>query len=101
MITNATWSPTGSAELPGTGATMRHVAVKAGHIATKHHHDHEQFLYVASGHARLQCEQGTIPLEPGTALHLPAGAWHSAEFMADTVLIEFNLAPATAPALAA
>jgi hypothetical protein len=31
-------------------------------------------------------------LLPGTALRLGAGAWHSAEFTADTVLIEFNLA---------
>ncbi len=92
MITTAVWSPTERAELPGAGATMRHVAIKAGHTATKHHHDHEQFLYVASGHGRLECAEGSVALTPGTALHLPAGAWHSAEFMADTVLIEVNLA---------
>ena len=92
MITAAAWNPAEKAELPGAGGTMRHIAVKAGHTALKHHHDHEQFLFVASGHGRLECEQGSIPLAPGTALHLPAGAWHSAEFMADTVLIEFNLA---------
>ena len=74
---------------------MRHVNIKAGHVATRHHHDFEQFLYVVSGHGRLECEQGAIPLEPGTALRLEPGAWHSAEFMADTVLVEMNLeAPA-------
>lgn len=92
MITATTWNPADKAELPGTGGTMRHIAIKAGHTAAKHHHDHEQFLFVASGSGRLECEQGGIPLTPGTALHLPAGAWHSAEFTADTVLIEFNLA---------
>ncbi len=92
MITSARWEAGKTSEIPGQGATLRHVAVKAGHVAQRHHHDHEQFLFVASGHGRLQCEVGTIPLEPGTALHLPAGAWHSAEFMADTVLIETNLA---------
>lgn len=91
MITTTLWRPTDKAELPGQGATMRHIAIKAGHIATKHHHDHEQFLYVATGHGRLECEQGSVALEPGTALHLPPGAWHSAEFTADTVLIEVNL----------
>ena len=71
-------------ELGGAGGTMRQVAIKAGHIATRHHHDFEQFLFVVSGHGRLECEAGAVPLEPG--------AWHSAEFMADTVLLEFNLA---------
>ena len=82
----------GPAELAGTGANMRRVAAKAGHVAPRHHHDHAQFLFVASGNGVLQCEAGTIPLAPGTALRLDAGAWHSAEFSADTVLIELNLA---------
>lgn len=90
-ITAVDW-PDGGRDLSGTGATMRHVAVKAGHVATRHDHDFEQFLFVASGAGRLQCEQGTIPLRAGTALHLPRSAWHSAEFTADTVLIEVNLA---------
>ena len=84
----------GPAELAGAGATLRRVAVKAGHAATRHHHGFEQFLFVASGRGRLECEAGGIALEPGTALRLEPGAWHSAEFTADTVLIEVNLAPA-------
>lgn len=75
-ITAATWSPFGPprSELPGAGATLRHVVVKAGHVATRHQHAFEQFLFVVSGHARLECEEGSIPLVPGTALHLQAGA---------------------------
>ncbi len=98
-ITAVSWSQSGPSrsELPGLGGTLRHINVKAGHIATRHHHDFEQFLYVASGHARLECEQGAIVLEPGVALKLEAGAWHSAEFTADTVLIEMNLDGATRP----
>jgi len=92
MITAAVWASSEKAELQGRGATMRHVAIKAGHVATRHHHDHEQFLFVASGAGLLACEAGAIPLIPGTALHLPAGDWHSAEFTADTILIELNLA---------
>ena len=93
MITTARWSAGGPArsELPGSGGTMRHIVVKAGHVATRHHHDFEQFLLVVSGGGRLECEEGGIALEPGVALHLPAGSWHSAEFMADTVLVEMNL----------
>ena len=77
--------------LPGAGAVVKTVHVKAGHIAQRHQHDFEQFLYVVSGSARLECEAGTIPLQPGVALHLDPGAWHSAEFVADTVLLEVNL----------
>ena len=93
MITAALWSPTGPArsDLPGQGGTLRHINIKAGHVAQRHHHDFEQFLYVVSGNAILQCEQGEIALEPGVALHLAAGSWHSAEFTADTILIEMNL----------
>ncbi len=78
--------------LAGAGACLLQVFVKAGHVAARHSHAHEQFLLVSSGAGRLMCEAGAIPLTPGTAVRLEAGAWHSAEFTADTVLIEFNLA---------
>lgn len=92
----AQWDPSGPApdSLPGVGATLRQVHVKAGHVATRHSHPHEQFLLVMSGAGRLQCEAGSVPLHPGTVIRLAPGAWHSAEFTADTVLTEFNLAEA-------
>lgn len=77
--------------LTGEGASLRQVFIKAGHIATKHSHPHEQFLRVISGEGRLSCEAGTIALHPGVTIRLPAEAWHSAEFVADTVLLEVNL----------
>ena len=80
--------------LAGSGAMLRQVHIKAGHVATRHSHPFEQFLLVLSGSGRLEHEGGSLPLHPGTAIHLPPGAWHSAEFMADTVLAEFNLTPA-------
>ncbi|MBV9782638.1 MAG: cupin domain-containing protein [Acidisphaera sp.] len=71
---------------------MRQIHVKAGHVATRHSHPHEQFLYVLSGAAELQCEAGSVPLRPGTAIRFAPNAWHSAEFTSDTILVEFNLA---------
>lgn len=95
-ITAVQWPPSGATPgLAGTGATLRPMSIKAGHVASRHHHDFEQFLFVASGGGTLQCEAGPISLQPGTALHLPTGAWHSAVFDADTLLIELNLNPAT------
>lgn len=92
-IAAAAWPLDGPAPvaLPGAGATLRQVHIKAGHVATRHSHPHEQFLLVLAGAGRLEHEGGSLPLHPGTAVHLPPGAWHSAEFMADTVLAEFNL----------
>ena len=80
-----------AAELAGAGATMRRVVVEAGTVAARHHHEFEQFLFVARGGGRLQCEAGEIALEPGVGLRLEAGAWHSATFVGETVLIEVNL----------
>ncbi len=80
--------------MPGVGATVRQVHVKAGHVATRHSHPHEQFLLVMSGAGRLECEAGSVPLQRGTVLRFAPGAWHSAEFTADTVLTEFNLTEA-------
>ena len=93
-VTVAHWTPVNPAPaaLPGAGATLRQVRVKAGHIAPRHSHPHEQFRLVLSGAGRLECEAGRVPLHPGTAIRFAPGAWHSAEFMADTVLVEFNLA---------
>ena len=93
-ITAVQWPPAAATPgLEGAGATMRPVSVEAGRVAARHHHDFEQFLFVASGSGTLDCEAGSIPLRPGTALHLPPGAWHSAVFDADTLLIELNLHP--------
>ena len=82
------------AVLGGTGATLRQVYIKAGHVAERHSHDYEQFLRVISGAGRLMCAAGTLPLHAGVAVHLPPGAWHSAEFTADTVLMEVNVSQA-------
>lgn len=93
-VATAQWDPSGPPPeaMAGAGATMRQVHIKAGHVSARHSHPHEQFLLVMSGAGRLQCETGSVPLHPGTAIRFAPGAWHSAEFTADTVLTEFNLA---------
>lgn len=92
MITSVQWG-VGTEALVGVGATFRHIAILAGTVAKRHHHDHEQFLFVASGTGTLDSEGGPIVLAPGVALHLPAGSWHGAVFATDTVLIEVNVTP--------
>jgi len=94
----ATWSLAPGAAVPplmGDGATLRQVQIAAGRVATSHSHDHEQFLLVTAGSGILHCAAGEVVLAPGVVVHLPAGAWHSANFASDTVLIEVNLAETT------
>ena len=81
-----------SAVVPGEGASLKRVAVAAGLKGERHSHPHEQFVIVVSGAGQLECESGHVELRPGTVLHFAPDAWHSAEFTADTVLVEVNLA---------
>ena len=90
----AKWQLTPGPTVPpvvGHGATLRQVQVEAGRVATSHSHNHEQFLLVTAGSGTLNCDAGEVTLAPGVVIHLPARAWHSANFTSDTVLIEVNL----------
>lgn len=78
-------------EIPGIGASLKHITVKAGTVAARHSHPHEQFLLVIEGSARLQSMAGTVELRPGMVVRFDPEAWHSAEFITDTVLVEVNL----------
>lgn len=78
-------------EIVGAGASLKQVVVKAGTVAPRHSHDHEQFLLVLEGLARLETESGTVELRPGMVVRFEPEAWHAAEFIRDTVLSEVNL----------
>lgn len=80
--------------LPGAGASLMRVQIAAGTEAGRHSHEHEQFVLVVAGTGRLECEAGPIELRPDTVIHFEPGAWHSAVFETDTVLLEVNLNPA-------
>jgi quercetin dioxygenase-like cupin family protein len=73
------------------------VDVPAGRRADRHSHDHEQFVLVVSGAGRIECEAGALDLRPGTVIRFAPGAWHSAAFTQDTVLVEVNLAELASP----
>jgi quercetin dioxygenase-like cupin family protein len=79
--------------VPGTGADVRRIVIPAGTRASRHSHDHEQFLLVLEGRARLSTEEGEVELRPGSIVRFDAHAWHAAAFVSDTVLVEVNLRP--------
>lgn len=82
----------GRKTIPGLGASLKRVQIKAGAVAERHSHPHEQFVIVLEGGGRLECEAGSVALRPDTVLRFAGGAWHSAVFDTDTVLLEVNLA---------
>ncbi len=78
--------------IPGQGAGLRRVELRAGTEGVRHSHPHEQFVVVLAGIGTLDCESGQLALTPGTVLHFAPHAWHRASFSEDTVLLEVNLA---------
>jgi quercetin dioxygenase-like cupin family protein len=76
--------------IAGSAGDLKRVAVKAGTVAGRHSHDFEQFFMVLEGTGTLTCAGGDIGLRPGMVVHFAPGAWHSAVFETDTVLVEVN-----------
>lgn len=81
----------GKRRLEGRSAGLVRITIPAGTRAARHSHPHEQFVQVLAGSGRLTTEQGTVPFGPGSVFHFPADAWHAAEFITETVLVEVNL----------
>lgn len=88
--------PVGKRKLGGVGASLVRVEIQAGTKAGRHSHDYEQFVQVVSGTGTLETDAGRQPFRAGSLFHFPAGTWHAAEFDEDTVLVETNLAEASA-----
>jgi quercetin dioxygenase-like cupin family protein len=83
--------PTVRKVIRGQGASLKRVQVHAGASAERHSHPHEQFVLILEGSGSLQCEAGEVELRPGTVIRFGPGAWHSAKFDTDMVLVEVNL----------
>ncbi len=75
----------------GAGCLLVRITVPAGYSASKHHHDHEQFVQVISGSGELETTEGMKRFGPGSLFVFPAGTWHAARFETETVLVETNL----------
>ena len=84
-------SPVSKRRLPGAGASLVRVEIKAGTKSAKHSHAHEQFVQVISGRGTLETEEGRQSFTSGSLFHFPPETWHAAEFDDDTILVETNL----------
>ena len=50
--------------------------IKEGTEFPRHNHLHEQFAYILEGTFRMQCDNGTFDLGPGSVMHVPSGVYH-------------------------
>lgn len=59
-----------------------------GTVFPRHNHPHEQFAYVLEGTFRMECDNGSFDLVPGSVMHIPSGAWHGGRAIGDVVEID-------------
>ena len=59
-----------------------------GTVFPRHNHPHEQFAYVLEGTFRMECDNGSFDLGPGSVMHIPSGAWHGGRAIGDVVEID-------------
>jgi quercetin dioxygenase-like cupin family protein len=60
----------------GDNAMLVMYFIKEGTVFARHNHPHEQFAYILEGSFRMECDNGTFDLGPGSVLHVPSGAYH-------------------------
>ena len=67
---------------------------KKGAVVAVHQHENEQLTYCVSGLMRFfGLPEGELVLRPGEVLLIPGGVPHGAEFLQDTVQMDFFSPP--------
>lgn len=59
-------------------------------------HSTSEVMFVAQGTGVLTTDEGDLPLQPGTAVYIPANAWHSLRNTGDAPLISVFSFPSPA-----
>jgi quercetin dioxygenase-like cupin family protein len=83
----------------GEQMMISQVALQKGCLVPTHAHENEQFAYIMSGELRFgigaegSAERYEINVKAGEVLHLPANVPHSAEAVADTVVLDMFSPP--------
>jgi quercetin dioxygenase-like cupin family protein len=66
---------------------------KAGGIAARHSHPHEQVVMMVSGKLRLGVGDDETIMKPNDVVVIPSGTPHEAEALEDTVVIDIFSPP--------
>jgi oxalate decarboxylase/phosphoglucose isomerase-like protein (cupin superfamily) len=64
---------TGAENMTVGWATFPAGAAPEGHV----HPTQEEIIYITAGHGELVTPEGTVALEPGTAVYIPIGLFHA------------------------
>lgn len=67
---------------------VRHT-MKPGWKGARHHHPHEQMVYVISGHLRFVRDAEVFELRAGDSVIVPGGVEHEASALADSEVLDF------------
>ena len=74
--------------LTGERMTLVMYFIKDGTVFPRHNHPHEQFAYVLEGKFRMDCDQGSFELGPGSVMHVPSGVYHGGQAIGDVVEVD-------------
>jgi quercetin dioxygenase-like cupin family protein len=66
---------------------VRHVVVK-GWAGTKHHHPHEQMVYIVRGRIRFEHPGGVFEAGPGDSFIVPGNVEHLAWALEDSEVLD-------------
>jgi mannose-6-phosphate isomerase-like protein (cupin superfamily) len=76
-----------SATVGGNHTSLGYSVIRPGTATLDLSHQVEELAYVVSGDGELRMEDGTSPLAPGRAVHIPGGVWHTVVNTGDEDLV--------------
>lgn len=82
--------------ITGDRMMLAHVYIKKGCIVPRHSHENEQITYILEGGLRFWIgadESQTLDVLAGEVLHIPAGVFHKAEALEDTLDVDIFSPP--------
>lgn len=77
----------------GDRLMVAYLEFKKGTVVQVHQHENEQLTYVMSGLMKFNLPERELLLRPGEVLLIPGGVPHGAEFLEQTVEMDFFSPP--------
>lgn len=75
---------------PGARGALLEVRFRAGVSTAEHHHDHDSYLYLMTGHMAGMVDGVRVELRPGASLLHPARVEHSVAAVVDSRWLAFK-----------
>ncbi|MFK7850276.1 MAG: cupin domain-containing protein [Akkermansiaceae bacterium] len=76
------------ANAPVKNQSLAEARVPAGGATERHYHkDSEEFYYILDGRGEIEIDGSVEKVEPGDAILIPAGAWHTIQATEELVFL--------------